>query len=302
MSIHEFIPGAFDPVTVDGQIYAIPWIADYRVLLLNVDRWEEVGIDVFITEDWNWSMFLETAQKLTRYGADGEPVQTGYAADASRWTWLPWLFSNGGSFFNEDETAAAFNTEAGREALEFLNQLYTVDVMHPELTGRPNFLAGRAAMFHTYPGEDNHVLTSAPDMNVWYAMIPQGPSGFGPVTDMNINYRAIPATTQNPDLAWEYLKWYHTARTVKYEIMGSHRSPWVPFYESAEWVYSLDDYPHRATIPEFMQKTKFDPVKELSAWSGEVNHLISAAIRGELDPGNALEQAEQIVNAALSAR
>lgn len=126
--------------------------------------------------------------------------------------------------------------------------------------------------------------------------------GFGPVTDMNINYRAIPATTQNPDLAWEYLKWYHTARTVKYEIMGSHRSPWVPFYESAEWVYSLDDYPHRATIPEFMQKTKFDPVKELSAWSGEVNHLISAAIRGELDPGNALEQAEQIVNAALSAR
>ncbi len=28
----------------------------------------------------------------------------------NRWTWNTFLFANGGRFFNEDETAAAFNS------------------------------------------------------------------------------------------------------------------------------------------------------------------------------------------------
>ena len=45
ISVQDFVPGSFDPVTMDGEIYALPWIMDFELILVNVDLFRELGID-----------------------------------------------------------------------------------------------------------------------------------------------------------------------------------------------------------------------------------------------------------------
>src|SRR5690606_19356010 len=161
LSIEDFLPGSFDPVTKDGEIYALPWIMDFELILVNVDLFREMGIDPSVTDDWDWDTFLEIAKKLTRFEPDGTVSRTGFAAWMNRWTWNTFLFANGGRFFNEDETAAAFNSPQGMEALEFLIEMHLQhQVMQPGFEGEQAFINGLSGMtlsgpwveaFHEFP-------------------------------------------------------------------------------------------------------------------------------------------------------
>ena len=74
-------------------------------------------------------------------------ARVGFAAWLNRWTWNTFLFANGGSFFNEDETAAAFNSPQGLEALEFLMEMHLQHrVMQPGFEGEDAFISGRSGM------------------------------------------------------------------------------------------------------------------------------------------------------------
>ena len=297
LSIEDFVPGSFDPVTKDGEIYALPWIMDFELILVNVDLFREMGIDPSVTDDWDWDTFLEIAKKLTRFEPDGTVSRTGFAAWMNRWTWNTFLFANGGRFFNEDETAAAFNSPEGMEALEFLIEMHLQhQVMQPGFEGEQAFINGLSGMtlsgpwveaFHEFPMEFD------------FAMIPKGPSAQRPSTRAWINYRAIPRTTSDPELAWRYLSWYNQQRAVKYEMIGTHRSPYLPFYQTPEWEASLYERPWNHKIPYMMQLGTLDPQKGASHWSDPVNQLIMDAINGVRSPADALSQAETIVNAAL---
>lgn len=298
--MEQFIPGAFDAVTKGGQVYALPWIADFEILLLNVELWEQAGLDTRMTETWDWAQFVQVAKKLTAQDGAGQIRRVGYAAWLNRWTWATWLFTNGGNFFNQNQTAAAFNTPAGVQALNFLRELHLEHrVTLPGFEGEANFIAGRSGMLHTGPWvEAFHKFP----MKLEFAMFPKGPQAQKPATTFWINYRAIPATAADKDFGWKFLSWYNSMRGVKYEMLGTHRSPWIPFYQSPQWRSSLGQNPHRRNWPLYLQMGKLSPVKGQENWSGEVNRLITEAIQGSRAPTDALMQSERIVNAALQGR
>lgn len=298
VSLDDFIPESFQPVTMDGEIYALPWIMDFELVLVNVDLFREVGLDPSVTDDWDWDDFLEVARTLTVIDSNGDVTRTGFAGWMNRWTWMTFLFSNGGLFFNEDETQAAFNTPQGLEALEFLTAMHLEHrVMQPGFEGEQAFIDGRSGM--TLSGPWVEAFWDFP-MEFDFAMIPKGPSADQPSTRSWVNYRAIPATTSDPDLAWQYLSWYNSLRAIKYEMIGTHRSPYLPFYFTTEWERSLDERPWNHKIPYMLQLSQLDPQRAAAYWSDPVNELIMDAIAGERSPADALAQAETIVNAGLS--
>lgn len=300
MDWNDFIPGVFDPVTKDGEVYALPWIMDFELILLNADLWRELGLDPKLTDTWDWDEFLDVAKKLTVHDSEGEVTRAGFSAWMNRWTWMTFLFSNGGQFFNDDLTAAAFNTPVGLETLEFLTDLHlTHRVMRAGLEGEDHFIAGRSGMMITGPWVE--AFFDFP-MEFDFAMIPKGPSATQSSTRAWINYRAIPATTSDPDLAWQYLSWYNSMRGPKYEMIGTHRSPYLPFYFTDEWEASIDERPWMHKVPQMLQLATIDPQYMAEHWSDPVNILIMEALGGQRSPIDALNQAETIVNAALQTR
>lgn len=299
MSVSDFIPGAFDEVMVNGAIYALPWIADFRANIINVDLFHEMGLDPNVAQRWTWEEFREITQLLTQRDGSGELTRVGYGSWSDRWDFHPFLFSNGGQMLNESETAAVFNSPEGMETLEYLRDLYLSGFMRDgQFTGEAAFIDGRSGIQRSGPWAE--AFFEFP-MAIDFALYPVGPKGDIPRTDIWINYRAIPATTADPDLAWQYLSWINSVREEKYLIMKTHRSPFIPFFQSETWRSSLIENAYRRNWPEYMQVAFWNPVKADPQWSGQMNDLIVQAIRGDLGPASALEQAEQIVNAALAA-
>lgn len=300
--VGDFIPGSFDPVSMDGQIYGIPTTTDFRVFLLNVDLWESAGLDVGVTDNWDWPTFLRAAQRLTVVDSTGNVTQAGYAAPANQGTWWGFLFANGGRFFNDGETAAAFNSTAGVEALTFLHQLYgQYSLLNTRLTSRSDFQNNRSGIFDNTPFGEHVVLQGRPDMRIKFAVYPKGPRGQHPSTRVWHNYHAIPATTKGPEAAWQLLSWYvsPTERATSAQLFGTLRSPLIPFYRTRAWRDMIATYPQRSAWPQLIQLGQLQPTRAASRWSGDVDRLISRAIAGEIAPAAALEQAETIVNAAL---
>ena len=111
-----------DEACVDGNWYGIPWRFDTRVLLYNTEDFEAAGI----TEPpKTWDELIETAQKLTKTDSSGNITHAGLAwySDMGRYdqTWFSMLAQCGGTMMNEDFTEFTFDSDEGREALQFLS-------------------------------------------------------------------------------------------------------------------------------------------------------------------------------------
>ena len=84
-------------------------------------------------------------------------------------------------------------------------------------------------------------------------------------------------------------------------MIGTHRSPYLPFYFTPEWEASLYERPWNHKIPQMLQTATLDPQRAAGHWSDPVNVMIMEALGGTSSPTDALSQSETIVNAASPA-
>lgn len=125
----EYFEGTIDAGSYKGQVYGVPFHVDVMVLFYNKTRFAEVGLDPEAPPT-TWDEFRDAAIALTdeengKYGFGGLFGWTG------SFEWLPWLWQNGGSILNEDQTEAAFNSPEGIEATEFFLNLILEDKVVP---------------------------------------------------------------------------------------------------------------------------------------------------------------------------
>src|SRR5690606_19626384 len=109
---------------LDGVAYGPVSDASPTVLYYNKDMFREAGLDPERPPE-TWEELIEYADRLTVRRADGSPIRaglsirkTGFKAGTAE-KWFTFLFSAGGRAFTEGGTASAFNSEAGRKAIEF---------------------------------------------------------------------------------------------------------------------------------------------------------------------------------------
>ena len=88
------------------------------------DFFEQAGLDPEGLDTWN--DLVVYGKKLTKKDASGKVVRwgVGIGGDLAQY-YYNWIWQAGGSLLNEDYTEATLDTEAGREALQFL-----VDLVH----------------------------------------------------------------------------------------------------------------------------------------------------------------------------
>ncbi len=301
LQMHNFIPVSSTFNQKDGQIYGIPHNIDANALVYNVDLFDEAGLDSGVYAIDNWDTFRDYAQKLTRFSSSGDVIRTGFATSISMLTFSNWLYANGGSFYDDDYQQLEVASQAGIEALEFLVELQSLGQVLPPGAGNP-LASGRAAMYlgGTFHGHIIH--NEAPDLNFKVTSFPPGPSGTERAVTGWVNMMSIPSGAKNPDLAWEYLK-YYTGLQGQIDIIQVHDRPGQPrydFYQSAAWEDAVREYPYLETVLDVFQSAKPYPFIKYSELNAIFGPLLSQVSNGELAPRQALEEAQRRGNLALA--
>lgn len=218
----DFYPFALEEASYDGEIYGIPGGADVRGLYVNVDHLEEAGVNVDDIDTSDWEQLSEIGSQLVQ--ATGDQVQRwgfDHRVQANNF-WL-WGYGNGGSFLSEDGMEATLNHEANVEALQWAVDAYEAqggyqlyEGFATTFQGDQQFANGSVSMsVYEQWMLSAAIATVAPDMN--FRLLPVREWGSGPdgpiATYSGGNAWYMTTGAQNPEAAWEYIKFMHTSET-----------------------------------------------------------------------------------------
>lgn len=108
------------------NLYAVPIMLDARMGVARMDILEEAGYDA---PPSTIEELREMSIALTERDAGGQMTRAGFdlMSNDVRQVYATFLFSQGGTLFNEDNTEPAFNSPEGVEALEIMTDLINVD-------------------------------------------------------------------------------------------------------------------------------------------------------------------------------
>jgi multiple sugar transport system substrate-binding protein len=151
-----YYPEVLDIFRRTGGLYAFPKDFNPIVVYLNVDLFEEAGVQL-PANDWTWDDFLAIAQALTRdLDGDGRNESFGTLVRRAFYLWQPWVWASGGDVLSPDGRRASGYLDSPEtvRAIRFLTDLVTVhrvvpavDVQRQEQGMERNlFLTGRIGM------------------------------------------------------------------------------------------------------------------------------------------------------------
>jgi len=127
----DIYPNLLEAVSVDGQAYAWPlWVPPVG-MYLNLDVFEERGVEP-PSGDWTYEEFVEIAKQLTFTRDDGTQV-FGYTAliDPGVVNAWPFILGDGALPISEDNTKYTWNTPEGHSGLKKLVDLAQVHKVTP---------------------------------------------------------------------------------------------------------------------------------------------------------------------------
>jgi multiple sugar transport system substrate-binding protein len=222
----DVTPVMLDAFKVDGKQYQLPYSWNDMVIYYNTARFQEAGVDA-PAADWTRDDFLKIAQALTvDANNDGTPERYGYAWDNSGVfvSAMPWIFANGSNILSDDYCKPQVTDPQVIEALQFMHDLIYQYKVSPQPTGYGDiynfFQNGDIAMFGAgrWP-LTNFIPAGFTDFDIQY-----WPGNPDRKTEFGIDGFPILKTTQNPDAAWQLVK-YLTSADVQKALVGSVDAP-----------------------------------------------------------------------------
>ncbi|MDD5367815.1 MAG: ABC transporter substrate-binding protein [Anaerolineaceae bacterium] len=303
----DFYPAMIKAGTVDGKLAMMPAEVTNYMLIYRKDLYTAAGLDPN-SPPKTWEELIANAQKLTKSDAKGITVaglQLPYNDNADcEMAFAPILRTYGGDLMNADGKSVAFNSDAGKQAL----QLY-VDMVQEQkvssiidLPGDPNAsLLGRGAAAQIISGQFDlaDIKANMPDIykEIGVALPPVGPSG-KPVTMSSFSGFMIGKDAKNPADAWTLLSYLETpASLTKIDsaslFLGPRQSMATADYVTADPLFKA--------FSDGLQYGQGNP--NVPAWIPIRNALgeqIIAALNGKVTVADALKAAETTSNEAIS--
>jgi multiple sugar transport system substrate-binding protein len=292
VDVAQFYEQAMGELVVDGETYGLPLLVDNRSLFYNADTLKEAGVEP--PTDWDG---LKAAAEAVTERDGGKLSVAGFALDDPG-LFNIWLKQAGGQMFSDDGSTTAFNSPEGLEVLEFWQGLLDAGVYEPGFgEGVDSFAEGTLAIKYDGPW----ALTALDEADVSYGIVqppvgPEGDQGAG----MGGFGLVIPQGAENPDGAWEFMKWWTTrpANGVDFAKI----SGWIPANtEAANDPYFTKDDRYQA----FIETMEYAEVRSdiPGASDAEGKALIPALERflgGEIDAQTALEEAQELGDRILA--
>jgi len=293
------------PINVwQGQFYAnkqygIP--LDYHPMAVykNADMYQAAGLDPNIS--WNtMDSFIDSMQKTTKGDQFGLAIGVNHSHTMRYW--YGWLFQqNGGVFLNEEQNQAAFNSDQGVKALQFMHDLsYKYNVVPPhESDIDKDFLSGKVAALMEGPWWVPGVKEQK-NLKIVLAPFPQvfdQPAVWAGSHTLTLPKRADKAKID----ATVKLLAYIVSHSVDWGNSGQIPASLSVIQSDA--YKNLPDYKYYKVFIEQANNIHFEPLLVQTASFGADNSMspvlnaILAVMLNEADPKEALDLAASEINA-----
>jgi ABC-type glycerol-3-phosphate transport system substrate-binding protein len=298
----RFQPEFFEAASnMGGDYYMLPLYTPSSLLFWNKPLLDEVGVPGP----------PETPEQLMQYSQQlAEAGHSGFMTLNFDWLYWPLFRSAGVQILNEDGTKAAFNTPAAEQVLTNLRRM-TESGAIPGVawTGRwsePNgaFGAGGVGFHHAHTTALRAFMSESDWANADTVGIGTFPGGW---SVPNYHGLGIVSTSENPDLAWEFLKvvtndkWAENLVRTLGSLSGNE--------DADQAVLNDPEFAEENPLLVKMFETQLSDRIKLTGITGhpkdsEIKEAVytnfQKAIFGETSPQEALDAAEQSVNNILA--
>jgi len=294
-----YSPGAIDAMIYNGQVLAMLYDFDVYALYYRADLFEEMGLDVPTT----WDELLTVGQTL---GAEGKYQ---YAVMPDSFHAAQFIYENGGSILNADNTVATFNQPEAVDAVEFYAGLVDAGAGYVwsfeegwEIT--PGLKDGRIAMFADGPYYMGILKDAAPEMSgQWKVAL--HPYKLQPGSYLGGTGLVIPAKAEHPDAAWKFIEFAMTLENQIGVFENAGAAPaLIAALESPEVNMADPYFGDQKTLEVFLKAMETArPFPYVREWN-QIDEAITAAMEeilfGGVSVQDALDTAADTVNSALT--
>lgn len=300
----DFFPESLRTMTYNKKLLAIPRDISNVVIYYNKDLFKKYGVN-YPDENWTMKDFLETAKKLTRdNNNDGKIDIFGISFDTKAIFVLPFVWSEGGKLFNENNTNFALAEKNSCESLQFYADLRNLYHVAPKASESGNntmaqlFMQQKIAMYisgrWSVPRFREDIT-----FNWDIARFPSGHAGS--IVGIDGSGWAISSDTKYPEEAWIFIEYLASKTTIK---EFSRTGLIVP--SRKDIAYSID-FIEKTKKPEHAQiflniLNNARPTPQVERWN-EINDLIDKAMEPVWNGNNtackALKSIENDVNKLL---
>lgn len=146
--VEEFPPSVIEALSIDGQLYGVPWSFSSDNFTYLANLFADAGLDPD-RPPATWADLVEYGRALTRYDSEGNIVFQGFWTDSHRNRFAPFLYQAGGSWMNADSTRVTFGSDYGLEAVEFVDSLFKEHRIIDQTRTLGDLEKGHAAMSYT---------------------------------------------------------------------------------------------------------------------------------------------------------
>jgi len=213
VNINDYFPHLVEYYTVNGDIMGLPYDAQpFAMFFFNKGLFDEEGLS-YPTPDWTWNDMLDAAIKLTKTDDSGRVTQYGVLANG----WQNYVYSNGGRIMDDiyAPTKCVLDSPEAIEAVQFMADLINEYGVMPSpdtlttsgVSGPDMFATGQIAMFNTGYWSLVDIPDRWKDIDLGLTMVPMSNNGGRAVSTGGTAY-CVANGTENPDLAYEFLKYF----------------------------------------------------------------------------------------------
>lgn len=216
-ALERFQDGAEVPYCYDGKCYALPDTQTFYTLFYRTDIFEDLGLRVPTT----WEEFIRTTIIIQRKNMQVYIPYTKITSSATVNTGIgslnlfpTFMHQNGLSLYNDELNAAVFDSAEAISVFDEWIKLYTDYKYLKEADFYNRFRAGTIPMgiapYTTYYTLEQ---TASEIKNRWSVALVPSVDGENYSVAGGGTGCAILSTTEHPEAAWEFLKWWTSADT-----------------------------------------------------------------------------------------
>ncbi|KAA2262406.1 sugar ABC transporter substrate-binding protein [Solihabitans fulvus] len=302
----QWLAGLKESGAWKGKQYGFPFYAANRTVIYRKDLFQAAGIAQPPTSNAEW---LDDIAKLKAANASDPEFQSLYLPGQSWYSLLSFIWDNGGDVATKsgDAFKAALDTPGAKAGVNFYKQLVDASgTKAPKDTdeAKPQqsdvFGKGKVAMMLALPWEAAGAIKADPTLKdkVSAFPIPSKDAGKTAPVFLGGSNLSIPATSQNADLAKDYLKLLSSAKYQGQLAKGGA----VP--GTSTDVSGMDSDPIASAMGKASKAGKVTPITPkwgpIEAGQNPLKNMLTAVLTGAKSVDDALAEANAAINKALS--
>ena len=290
--LDTFVPAYIDAGKIDGKYYAVSYQPVIETVFINVDLFNEYGLEPPTTVD----EMLAVCEEFAKHGIYGIGCWTGQNHQLLPWTYQ--IYAKDGNLEAATTGELPLDETPGlKENLEIVKGFYDKGYWYPgqgALTATKEqvqaaFYQGRIAMLFDAASNAGTYEQNA-DFQIDVIKTPLVEEGYPYTVNVVTNALFIPANAKHPEEAVEFIKFYTTDAAIE-EIIKSGRLPSTKSMQDA-----FDDPVLVHLMTNSADAIGYQHLQNLSSEMASYlqNDIISSVCSGIMTINQAVERAEEL--------